>query len=224
LIDLKKIENFKHIAVVAKNAEMLPVCSALYSYLLTMHKKVSFVCAKEDMQTELSFLPWFDKIRDSVPVSAEFVVEQDIKTLEFYDFLKNNKTRLNQKMATALYASLLLEYEGFASDGVNGTVFAVASEIVSCGAECKKCNKFILKRTTLARLRLKSLMLKNMVLKNNAKEAVFYMDDKDLKSTGATMLDAFLIMKEALGLEYVKKVFLVKNDKILKSIEKEVVV
>jgi phosphoesterase RecJ-like protein len=225
LIPLKQIQSAKHIAVVVSSDELLPSGSALYTYLLRLHKKVSFVYQTNVLDNRFSFLPWFDKVRNSVASSVDLVVELDHKAFRLYDFFKTNKIKINKKMATALYASLLVEYDGFVSNDVNGMVFAKASELIVSGAEYRICNEFILKRTTLARLRLKSLMLKNMFLKNDAKEAVFYVCDADLKSTGATIKDATVIMKEALGLEYINSVSLVKSDqnnKILKLISKEI--
>jgi len=223
LIPLNKIDSAKHVAIVANAEELLPVGSALYSYLLRLHKKVSFVCCYS-VDNRFSFLPWFEKLRDTLPVSADLVIELDSSFFTLYDYFKQNSIELNKKMATALYASLLVRYDGFVGADADGMVFAQASEIMACGADYKLCNEFIVKRVTLARLRLKSLMLKNMLLKDGAKEAVFYISDIDFVSSGADIKDAELIMKEALGMQYVEKVSLIKSDeknKILKLIYRE---
>lgn len=212
MIHLKDIEDAKFIAIVVKSVDLLPVGSALYTHIIRLHKKVSFVCLDE-VDKKFSFLPWYDKLRDTTPVSADLVVTLQVDDFNLYEMFKTHNIKINQKMATALYASLLVEYDGFISGDVDGTVFANASELMACGAEYKVCNEFIVKRVTLARLRLKSLMLKNMLLVDDAKEAVFYLFDDDLKSSGATLKDVYLIMKEALGLEYVEKISLIKNNK-----------
>ncbi len=213
MIPLKEIDDAKYVAIVVNDDELLPIASALYTHLLRLHKKVSFVCENIVIDKRFSFLPWIDKVRESVPSSADLKVELDSSDFELYNLFKTNNIDINKKMATALYASLLVRYDGLIGGDADGTVFAAASELMACGADYKKCNKFIVKRTTLARLRLKSLMFKNMVLKDDAQEAVFYIDDDDLKSSGASLEDAQEIMKDALGLEYVSKISLIKQDK-----------
>jgi len=212
LIDLKEIENAKHVAIIVDDEALIPVASALYTYILRLHKKVSFICEKVVIDRKFFFLPWIDKVRTHIPTSSDLKVKIDNSDLKLHTIFKTNGVVLNQKMATALYASLLLEYDGFINSDADGTIFAMASELMACGADYKECHKFIIRRTTLARLRLKSLMLKNMVLQNAAQEAVFYLSDNDLKSSGASLEDAREIMKEALGLEYVSKISLIVTD------------
>jgi len=224
LIPLKQIQSAKHIAVVVSSDELLPSGSVLYTYLLRLHKKVSFVYQTDILDGRFSCLPWFDKLRDTSVPSADLTIELDESFFTLYEFFKSNDIAINKKMATALYASLLVKHDGFVGGDADGMVFAKASELMACGADYKLCNEFIIKRVTLARLRLKSLMLKNMVLKNGAKDAIFYLSDDDLKRSGATLRDAKEIIKEALCLEYVTKVILMKSDednKILKLIDKE---
>ena len=52
----KKIDAAKHIEIIVE-AENLFVGSALYSYILTLHKKVSLVCKEERIDHKFSFLP-----------------------------------------------------------------------------------------------------------------------------------------------------------------------
>jgi hypothetical protein len=61
-----------------------------------------------------------------------------------------------------------------------------------------------------------------MLLKEDATKAVFVLHDDDIKSSGATLRDAQNIMQEALGLKYVKQVVLMYEDKIIKSIKKDI--
>ncbi|MEA3331871.1 MAG: phosphoesterase [Campylobacterota bacterium] len=221
----EKISSAKYVVIVVKEESLLPSASALYSHILRLHKKVSLVCEKNIVDKKFSFLPWFEKIRETLPSSADLVIELDTRAYQLYSFFKSNNIKPNQKMATALYASMLVEYDGFVGGDADGMVFATASELMACGADYKLCNKFIIKRTTLATFRLKSLMLKNMLLQENATKAVFSICDDDLKSTGTTLKDAKSIIKEVLGLEYVEVVVLIKsdeNDKILKIIDKEI--
>lgn len=221
----EKISSAKYVVIVVEKEDLLPSASALYSHILRLHKKVSLVCEKNIVDKKFSFLPWFEKIRETIPSSADLVIELDDRAYQLYDFFKSNSIKPNQKMATALYASILVEYDGLIGSDADGMVFAVVSELMACGADYKLCNKFIIKRTTLAVLRLKSLMLKSMLLEEGATRAVFSICDDDLKSTGATLKDAKAIIEEALGLEYVEAVTLLKsdeNDKVLKLINKEI--
>ena len=128
-------------------------------------------------------------------------------------------------MATALYGGLLQETDNFSNSVVDGTIFAMAKELIECGGDYKICNNFIMKRTTLCILRLKALMLKNMTLQNSAKAAVFYICENDIKSTGATLEDCTEAMIESLNLVYVELAVLLNIDKeyeVLKLIYKEI--
>ena len=224
MIDIKDIDTNRFIAIVVNSSCELPEASALYTHLLRLHKKVSLVCSDKKNKNRFSFLPWYDKIRDIIPSSADLTIYID-KNDDIYTFFEQNGIKLNQKIATALYASLLIKSDGFIGDNIDGIMFARASYLIAAGAKYKICNRFIIKRTTLAIMKLKSFMFKNIFLTKNATEATFYLCDEDLKATGATLEDAKEIIKEALYLEYLQKVTLIKSDednKIVKSISKDI--
>ena len=136
-------------------------------------------------------------------------------------FEKNN-IKLNQKMATALYAGLLLETKGFQNTNVNGMIFAVAKQLVDAKAEHKLCTNYILNTKSLAYLRLKALVLKKMLLNEDATVVVMNIDEDDLKKSGAKLEDAFEILEDGLTLPYVVEAILQNNNKILKRIKKEI--
>jgi phosphoesterase RecJ-like protein len=128
-------------------------------------------------------------------------------------------------MATAIYGGLLLETKGFTNSEVNGTIFAMAKELIECGANHKICSDWILKSTTLSALRLKSIMLKNMVLLNNAKAAVFFISNNEIKLSGSVCEDWEENLIESLKLPYVELAVLLDTDneyEVLKLIYKEV--
>jgi len=208
---LDGIDNAKYVMIVA-DAKNLSRASALYSHLLRLHKKVSLVCESKNIDNKFSFLPWFEKIKSSRVSSADFIVELNCNTLELYDLFKNNGVKINPKMATALYCGLLVDTDGFLNNAVSGTIFAVAKELIECGADYKTCNNFIMKRTTLSALRLKAIMLKKMLLQNSAKAAVFYICDDDLKRAGATLEECDEILQEALMLPHVELSVLLNLD------------
>ncbi len=220
---LDKINNARYVMIVS-DVKHLAVSSALYTHILRLHKKVSLVCLTEQVDVRLSFLPWFDKIKTFKVASCDTIIDMNYSSIEFYDFFKKSGLKINPKMATALYGGLLQETDGFLNSVVDSRVFAMAKELIECGAEYKVCSSFIMKRTTLATLRLKALMLKNMILQNSAKAAIFCICNDDLKSTGALIEDSCEIIEESLMLNQVEMAILLNLDKeyeVLKLIYKE---
>ena len=58
---IQRISQAKHVVVIAHlnpDADSLGSASAMYTYLLTLHKKVSFFCASKNINKKLLFLPW----------------------------------------------------------------------------------------------------------------------------------------------------------------------
>lgn len=218
---LQDIENAKHV-VIKFDVDFLTSACALYTYALQQHKKVSLLCEDKEIDTRLSFLPWFEKIKTSGYSSADLVVELKITAIDLYELFKENSIKINQKMATALYAGLLIQTDGFKNTTTNGMSFAMAKELIDSKAEYKICTNFILNTKSLAYLRLKSIMLKNMILTDDAKNVLVNIDDEDLKSSGAKLEDAYEILKDTLTLAHVKESVLVKNAKILKRLQKEI--
>jgi len=220
---IDKIDKANYI-VIQVDKKNIPSASALYTHILRLHKKVSLVCVDEDIDNHLSFLPWFDKIKNTKPSSADLVIDLDMDSVELFEWFATNKISLNKKMATALYAGLLIDTDGFKNSSVNGMKFAMANELISCDAEYKLCTKFILNSSDLSTLRLKAILFKGMLLKENATLVFMNISDDDLKKCGAKIQDCEPIMKEALNLPYAKEVVLVNSDKeneILRRIKKE---
>lgn len=253
---VKKIEESRHIVVIAHvNPDMdsLSSASAMYTYLLTLHKKVSFFCATSKRGNRFDFLPWIDKVKDSFPSSADLAISLDCASVDrlgvtiecdlinidhhlsnnqfgtlslvdstaisttkvLYDFFQENQVKINQKMATALYAGLLDDSHGFLSDEVDGTTFAVAKELIECGAAYHECNKYVMKSLTLGALRLKAIMLANMQLLNNAQITYFEVRIEDLLSSGAIAVDCEYALEESMYLQSVKVAVLLKENRDL---------
>ena len=222
MISLEAIENAKHI-VILTSSDSFADASALYTHILRLHKKVSIVSESQTVENGLSFLPWFEKIRNITPSSADLVIDLDLETESLYNLFKLNEITVNTKMATALYAGLLQRFNGFISSDINGTIFADVSELIKHGADYKLCNKSIMNRVSLSTLRLKAIMLKNMILTDASKTAQFVISDDDLKSSGADISEAHEIIKEALSLPYVERTILKNSDnEVLKLINKEI--
>lgn len=220
MIAFNDIENAKQIVIQADNNSFANA-NALYSYVLSLHKKVSLVVTQK-IATKFSFLPWFDKARETLPAKADLIIEAESDTVALYLALKHNGVRINQKMATALFAGLIEASEGFLSSTCNGTTFAVASELIELKAQHFTCKEYLQKSDPLALFRLKSLLYKSMLQMANGQSMHMYISDEDLKSSGATQKDVAKVLKEALNIVHVKEVILHKSDennKIIKIIK-----
>ncbi len=99
----------------------------------------------------------------------------------------------------------------FLNTSVNGTIFAVAKELIERGANHKICIDAI-QEITLASLRLKALLFKKMILQDDAKFAIFELSASELKATGASLKDCDVILKESLRLPYVEQALLLDVD------------
>lgn len=220
MLDTTSIQNAKHILLKTNNNSFANA-SALYTYLLTLHKKVTLF-SQESIAVKFSFLPWFQKLKFTNVASADLVIDVHEQTLEYFLFFKKNEIKINKKMATALYGGLLVRYENFRSPDVDGIVFAMASELIELGAEHKLARHSLIKSNSLAFMRLKARLYASMSLECNATELELLVSDEDLAATGASLEDAVKIMHEFLDQVHVRKVFLKKSDndmKILKIVE-----
>lgn len=218
MIAFNDVKNAKHIVIRTDNTSFANA-NVWYSYVLSMHKKVSLTVT-EEIDTKFSFLPWYAKQKETLPASADLIIDAQPDAITLFDTIKKSDIVINQKMATSLFAALLEFSEGFFN--VNGTTFAVASELIELKAQHLTCKEFLQKRESLALFRLKSLMYKNMVQSSNGQVVDIHITDEDLKNTGATQKDLEKVLKEVLKMVHVKEVRLYKNDKknkILKSIK-----
>ena len=223
-LNKNSFESAKHILIVTKN-DSFANASALYSYLLTLHKKVSLY-KTEEIESNFAFLPWFDKVRESRASSADYIFEMSADTRELFEFFLQNGIKINKKMATALYAGLFKRYDAFMSDDCDGTIFAICTQLIAMGAEQRKVKEQMLYQTPLSLFRLRATLFKSMLLQESGSSALLFISDDDLRASGATLEDAYKIMQEVTHLVHVRKVTLLKSDEehtILKTItiEKE---
>jgi len=215
-----EIEKSKHI-LLQTQSDTFASASAIYSYLLTLHKKVS-IYSEDEIEQRFSFLPWYEKIRRVAPSSADLIIKIEDEPLEYYEFFRANRVKINVKMATALYGALLMKYDNFRAIESHGMLFACLSELVLCGADCKGVEKIVLRSNPLSLFRVKAILYKSMLLCNSATEAKLYISQRDLEESGASMREVECVMRELLTLIHVTKVTLIKSDenmKILKEIQ-----
>ncbi len=219
---LEKINSAKHIEIIVDKYDLY-CASALYTYILTQHKKVSLVCLDKNIENKYSFLPWFEKIKRTHTPSADLSIKLNIDIIEFYKSFKNTNIIFNKKISTSLYGALVEYTDGFTNSKLNGMIFAIASELIEHGADYKLAYQFIIQNVSLAELRLKSRMLQDMRLKNNATVAEFKIDDEMLKSTKTDVDLAKKIMKEALRLPYINTSTLINSEnEVIIKIDKEI--
>ncbi len=79
------IDSSQHIVLVAhKNpdADSLGAACAFYSHLLRNQKKVTLFCVSTEVNPNLAFLPWFDKITDRFPEEADCMISFDCGSYE----------------------------------------------------------------------------------------------------------------------------------------------
>ena len=222
MIAQDEIKKAKHI-VIEYNSIYFAQASALYSYILTLHKKVSLFSEDESF-CRYAFLPWYEKSRSKEPSSADLKISANIEIFELYSFFKKRDIHINKKMATALYAGFLERYENFLSRECDGTIFAAVSELIAKGAECRLCIDELIQKVPLRIFRLKSIVYRQLLLKKNAELVYVSLDEQDFITTGAKWNDLNLISKELLNLANVKEVLIIKSDEVNKiiNLKKEV--
>jgi len=77
---LEAIQKAKHIVLIAHkkpDADSVGSASAMYTFLMRLHKKVSFFCETENINPHLKFIPWFEKIRQTYPKKADLAISFD---------------------------------------------------------------------------------------------------------------------------------------------------
>jgi len=210
LIPYDDFLNAKHITLLVTN-DSVAVGSALYSYILTLHKKVTFV-QEGSIDFSWRFVPWYKELKKHTPVSSDCIYKVDAKVDLVYRFFQTHHITINKKMATALYSALLKEYNFFNTPHLNGMVFAMASELIAYGAEYEKARLYLQNSQPLSLVRLHTMLVQTMVLQENGTVAVLFFNDALLQASGAVFEDALRVMKEVLRVVHVQRVELRDTD------------
>ncbi|WP_310439575.1 bifunctional oligoribonuclease/PAP phosphatase NrnA [Sulfuricurvum sp.] len=244
------IDSSHHIVLIAhKNpdADSLGAACAFYSYLLRSQKKITLFCVSAEVNQNLAFLPWFDKITDRFPEDADCIISFDcgsygrigvenelpllnidhhisndfygthniintsaISTTEVvYDYFVANGIKINGKIATALYAGLLDDSKCFSVPECSSKTFAMAQDLIDCGADHALCSEWLYRRRSLASLRVRGILLKQMKLLVDGRLAVFEVPLSVLEETGATLSECKRVLDEALGMRSVQAAMMV---------------
>jgi len=121
-----------------------------------------------------------------------------------YDLLVQYDFKLNEKMATALYAGLLVASRGFQTENVQEQTFKFAAVLCAANAQSMRCSAELFQRRTLAALRLKGSMFQMLQLFVQGQLAVLQADRNLLLQTGATLEECMAVFEEVTGLPTVK--------------------
>lgn len=82
---VEKIESAAHIVIISHinpDGDSLGSASAMYSYLLQKHKKVSWFCATKEIHHRFYCIPWIENIKNSYPLSADLAISLDCASKE----------------------------------------------------------------------------------------------------------------------------------------------
>ena len=251
---LQRIEEAKHIVVIAHvnpDTDSLSSASAVYTYMLKLHKKVSLFCASKHIDEKVRFLPWIDKLKNTFPKDADLAISVDCGSYErlgvqleidlinfdhhkanknfgtynvvddsavsttqvLFDFFVQNEIKINEKMATALYAGLLDDSSNFLSIKTDHRVFETAKQLCMAGADSRACSSFVSQYMSLAAYRIKGAMMLEMQLFMDGEVAVLHVDQKMMQRYGAKASDCEAALEEALYLPTVKVALLLRENK-----------
>lgn len=221
LDNFEQIESSRHIVIRTDNKHFA-LANVVYSYLLTLHKKISFVMSDE-IEKKFVFLPWFDKVRSQMPSSFDLILDIDFSSVTLYRFFEENDCKLNTKMLTSFYAALIIEDE---QDGFllqEPQMLKMMTHFLEAGADFKTTLHYLKNSNPLSLFRLRSYMFGNFIQKEEAQLVEVYINAEILKKSGATLKDAHVIAKELLGLVHVNRVLLIEEEeqKIIEEIKEK---
>jgi len=77
---VKAVEDAKHILIIAHvnpDADSMGSALAMYTHILRLHKKVTLFCKTEKMNPVLKFLPFFEKVRSTLPKDYDLAMSFD---------------------------------------------------------------------------------------------------------------------------------------------------
>ena len=214
---LKQIQQANFIALHITN-DTAALANALYSYALMKHKKV-MLYSQETIQKRFDFLPWYHKIRYTKASSADLNLIVPFDTLKVYELLLGELGHLNEKVATSLYASFLVELQKNEQLLYNGTKLAAMKQLIQLGADAKTCIKNIRAREPLALFRLRSFVFKHFILRNDGTEVRIGLTHELLSANGAMLNDVEQVAYELLRLAHVQRVIVKLEEEIIFKLE-----
>ena len=85
----KMLQDAKEISIIAHerpDADSLGSCSAIYTAMLQLQKKVHFICKTKEIEKKYSFIPWCEKIHNIVSKKSDLVFVCDCASLKRIGF------------------------------------------------------------------------------------------------------------------------------------------
>lgn len=132
-------ESAQHIVLIVHqnpDADSLGAASAFYSYLLRSQKKITLFCVSSDINPNLAFLPWFDKLTDRFPEDADCMIsfdcgsygrlgiEKEIPLINIDHHVSNSFYGTYNLINTAAISTTEVVYDYFVANGIkiNGKI------------------------------------------------------------------------------------------------------
>jgi len=133
-------------------------------------------------------------------------------TQVLYDLFRSEELAINPKMATALYAGLLDDSQGFSTAKTDAGTFAMAADLARCEADVQGCSRALMQTMSLAAIRLKGMMLQKLRLFADARIASLPVTRKMMESTGAKEVDCEAALQESLYLPTVELAVMIREN------------
>ena len=251
---VKALDNAKHVLIIAHvnpDADSMGSALAMFTHVLRLHKKVSMFCQTQKMNPALKFLPFFEKVRSTVPTSYDLALSFDCGAIKrlglevsstlinidhhvsndmygdinfidtdaisttqvLYDFFKTNDIKLNQKMATCLYAGLIDDSENFTTSKTSLKTFEIAADLLKSGADNALCVQHLFKSSSLASVRMKAKLLGAIKLSLEGKVSSTLVPKSFFEETGALEVDCEEALNESLEIVHVEIAFMLRYTK-----------
>lgn len=125
---------------------------------------------------------------------------------------------IDKEIATALYAGLISDSINFTTSLVKKESFIIAKELIDFEIDINYIANMVNRQNSLANLRLKAVAINNLDLKFNAKVALSYITQKQMKECGAKGSDLDGVIDEFISLVNVEiAILLVEMDGFIKG-------
>lgn len=218
-MNIEKIQSAHHIQIVAAaSLNAIGAAGALFTYIMTLHKKASLQCSEPERFVYFEAMPWITQFRRTFASASDLALivgDADDALLaceklyfkdayEVYGFMQKSEIKINVKMATALYCSIASHQDAFRSIQSDGMEFATVARLIELGALHRECNRYLFLHGSLGALRLKAKTLSRMQLYANGEIAVAHLGSSDFESSGAEFEDVWSGLEDMLGLVSVK--------------------
>lgn len=130
-----------------------------------------------------------------------------------FDLIELAKQPLDLDCATAIYTGLITDTGGFRYSNTSPRVMEIASKLLAVGVSGYWLADWLLEKMTIGKLKLLQLALKRLTFSDNLEIGWLYIDQQDMKNTGAVSEDIEGIVNYALNVDGVEVGILIKESK-----------